>query len=515
MDDLYVRDASEEEMLVAPDVDGLTEEEARRFKEILSRFIASYKGKNPDVSVEDWLTAQFQAEMPDISEKEARKLSRETVASVEMYDKNLADLKAASVKGHSAERWMADKLQEASTGMAVAEYGQKLAVADQAIHTANEQMLRTVLRADGEISQALNLDGFMAEQIHVNRFNEMAALKGEPYRAEVCVPDGTYGKNSFDVVIKDTRTGKIVHQYQMKYGADAKTTIQMIKRGDYRNQILVVPPDQVAEVQAAFPGKTVVPIIGGGDIPVSSEALTKETVKEAAERLRREGTIPKDSWNSYNTRELALHLGKNAVTAGMQAAVIGTGFSLAAKIFSGEEIDADEAIQTALATGADAGVKSAATGALVVASSEGGPLQTIVPSGTAVGTLANIVCVAVENVKILGKVATGDLTMAEGLDQMGQTTTSMCCGLACAPGAALFGAAALSWVPIAGPIIGGLVGGTLGYMGGSKFGETVFRGAKKVVKTGVGLVKRAASGIRHAASRVAEGVKNLFSSFFW
>ncbi len=512
MEEVHIRDASEEsEKLIAPELEGLTEEEARRFKEIFKRFIASYKQKAPDVSIEDWLTGQFRAEMPDISEDEAKKLSRETVASVEEYDKRLADLKAATEKGHSKERWVADKLQEASAGMAVAEYGQKLAVVDQTLQTANEQMLRTVLRTDGEISQALNLEGFIAEQAHVNSFNEAAALRGEPFRAEVCVPDGTYDKNSFDVVIKDVRTGKIVHQYQMKYGADAKATIQLLKRGNYNNQIIVVPPEQVAEVQAAFPGKTVVSKIGLEEIKLFSKDFSKETVNAYKERVQAKGEIPADSWNSYNTRELALHLGKNAVAAGMQAAVIGTGFSLAAKVFSGDEIDENEVLQTALATGADAGVKSAATGAMVVASGEGGPLKAVIPKGTPISTIANIACVAVENVKILGKVATGDLTMTEGLELMGQTSTAMYCGLSCAPFGAAVGSLALSFIPIVGPIVGGLVGGSLAYTAGSKFGETVFNGVKTIAKAGVGLVKKAASGVRRVFSGIANGIRSILS----
>lgn len=513
MDELHVKDASEQEEqeLFTPEVEGLTEDEARKFKEIFARFLVSYKQKAPDVSLEDWLTGQFQVEMPGIGQEEARKLSQETIASVETYDKDLADLRAAAEKGIGKEKWMADRLQEASTGMAVAEYGEWLSAVEGQLQIGNEAMRKATLRMDGEVSQALNLDGFIAEQAHVNRFNAMAALKGEPYRAEVCVPDGAYGKNSFDVVIKDTRSKKIVHQYQMKYGADAQTTIQMIKRGNYNNQILVVPVDQVAEVQAAFPGKTVVPVIGGKDIPVSSAELTKEEVKALQKEAQEKGLISSDSlWNTYNTKEKALYLGKNAAIAGLQGAVIGTGFSLAAKAFAGEEIEPDEVIQTALETGADAGIKSAAAGTLVVASSEGGPLCGIIPNGTTVGTIANIACVAVENIKILGKIAVGDLTLAEGLDQMGQTSTAMYCGLTCMAGGAATGAAALSWIPVVGPVVGGLAGGVLGYMGGSAFGETIYNGAKKMVKAGATLAKKAADGIRNVASGIKDFITDLW-----
>ncbi len=47
-----------------------------------------------------------------------------------------------------------------------------------------------------------NLDGFIAEQELVNSFNNSAVLEGSKYRAEALTPD-VYGKNSFDIVIKD------------------------------------------------------------------------------------------------------------------------------------------------------------------------------------------------------------------------------------------------------------------------------------------------------------------------
>ena len=90
----------------------------------------------------------------------------------------------------------------------------------------------------------------------------------------------TYGLNSFDTVIKDIHTGKIVHQYQFKFGKDAKTTIGLLKSGNYNNQRYVVPADQVAEIKKAFPNKSVEAYMGGTDrVPTKSGSLTKEEAK--------------------------------------------------------------------------------------------------------------------------------------------------------------------------------------------------------------------------------------------
>lgn len=73
--------------------------------------------------------------------------------------------------------------------------------------------------------------------------------------------------------------------------------------------------------------------------------------------------MPRNDWNSFNTKELALNIGKNAGLAGLNAAIITTGFDLVAKKVQGEQIDADTTIETALKTVASkvwSGVKKVA-----------------------------------------------------------------------------------------------------------------------------------------------------------
>ncbi len=83
-----------------------------------------------------------------------------------------------------------------------------------------------------------------------------------------------------------------------------------------------------------------------------------------------------------------------------------------------------------------------------------------------------IVCAGIENIKIMTKVAKGELTVSEGMEEMGSTTVAMYAGL---KGAVLFSA-----IPVVGPVIGGLVGGMIGYAAGSKVGRAVVKGARKI-----------------------------------
>lgn len=463
-------------------VDGFGIQEARYLRKLLSRFMKEYGKKPVGQSDEEWLKLRFMAEIPELSEEEAAVLSNETVTAVHEYDNNLSSLHQARAKGKTAEEWFAEKSMEAASGLPVIQFGKELSKLDAALKDANTEMFYTVVTKDYRTSQALNLDGFIAEQQHVNTFNLAAKASDSLYRAEVCKPmEGhTYGKNSFDVVIKDQQN-RIVHQYQFKYGADADATIAMIKRGNYNNQTLVVPPEQVEAVQAAFPGKTVVSQIGGTEkVPIASQPLSKAEAKALQEDTQKNNEFPEVDWSAYDSRMLAKHIGKRAAFAGLQGAAIATGFHLAAKLVVDEPIDAEEVVTTALKTGADSGIKSAVAGAVKVASERG--ILKIIPKKTSMGTIANIVCVAIENIKILTRVANGEITMREALDLMGCNTVAMSFGLKWGAAGMGVGAFALGWIPFVGPVVGSFVGGVVGYMAGSKVGETIFTAAKKLVE---------------------------------
>lgn len=493
-------------------VEGLSEEEAKEVGKIIRRFTESYLHKEDSISDKLWLKDKFKEELPNLSDEEADKLSEDTINTITEFDTNLKSINDSCENGISKEAWFQKKVEEASIGMSINDYGNYLNRIDTAITNGNAQMIRTVTTQAGEISKCVNLDGFIAEQAHVNEFNIKASLEKSNFRAEVCVPEQgqTYGLNSFDTVIKDINTGKIVHQYQFKFGKDAKATIRLLKDGNYNNQRFVVPAEQVEEVRKAFPGKSVEAFIGGTNkVNIKSQGLTKQQVKELQLDTQNKTVIPTKEWNNYNTKELAMNLGKNAGIVGLQSAAITTGFSLATKVISGEQIEGSEVIETALYSGADAGIKAAAAGAIKVSSEKG--IINIIPKETPAGVIANIACVGIENAKILAKVATGELSMTEALDKMGRTTTSMAYGLGWGATGSAIGATAFSWIPIAGPIVGGLTGGMIGYMAGSKFGSTVYSGAKKVANTAKSAAKSAWNGIKSVGRSIVSGIKSLFS----
>lgn len=490
-------------------LDGFGPDEARELKQTLVRFLHACGEKPAEVSEEDWLCHRLSSELPDLDTDEARHISRTTIATIQEYDKNLASLRSARAHGVTTEEWFAEQSQKASSGVSAIEFGQRMEELGSVLSEANAQLYRVATTQGGAISQQLNLDGFLAEQQAVNSFNTAAKLDGSPFHAEVCVPKPgeTYGKNSFDAVIKNA-DGRIVHQYQFKYGKDAETTIQMIKRGNYNNQTLVVPPEQVEEVQAAFPGKTVVSQIGGTDkVPTSSVPFSKDDIKGMQEEIQRTGKVPELDWNALDNQMLAKYVGRQAMTVGIQGAALGAGFSLAARLMSDEPVEVEDVVADALRTGVDTSVKAATAGAITVAAKKGA-LGVLAPVASAM-PIANLACVAVENVKTLVRAAENDLTPGEALDEMGCNTTAMYCGMSCAAKGAAIGASALGAIPVVGPIVGGLAGGVIGYTAGSGVGQKVYHAAKTVVKTAAKVAKKVVEGAKQFFGGLLQGAASL------
>lgn len=515
MNDIKVMNASSEEIESNFNMEDLSEIEVKRLSGIMKKFMKSYREKEECISDEMWLYEKLKAELPEKADDEVHKMSKEIIESVSEFDTNLSELNEACDSGIDKVSWFANKVADASTGVSVIEFGNYLNGIDNSITNANAQMMRTVTTNAGEISQCMNLDGFIAEQHAVNTFNMHSQLEGSKYVAEVLVPEPgqTYGLNSFDTVIKDSTTGKIVHQYQFKFGKDAKATIDLLRDGNYNNQRFVVPADQVEEIRKAFPGKSVEAYMGGTDtVSIKSGALTKEEAKNLQLNTQEKGVLPSNDWNTYNTKELAINIGKNAGMVGLQSALIVTGFDLVAKTVKGEHINGDETIELALRTGADSGIKVAMAGALKVGSEKG--IIAIIPKGTPVGIIANIACLGIENAKILAKVASGELTMTQALDRMGRTSTAMIYGLGWGATGMAIGAAALAWIPIVGPVVGGIVGGMVGYMAGSQFGSAVYTGLKKVGSVVKSAAKSVWSGVKSVGSKIGSGLRSLGRRIF-
>ena len=484
-------------LLEEPVIQGLTKEECEALKPIVKDFVKTY-AENKDMSVDHWLTPKLQVYFPEKSPEEIRGMTEEIVDALKVSEEKKASLTKAVKRGRTKESWFASEVEKATSGMSMDGVKSYLQDLDNAVEKANQVFLKETIHTNaGTVNQSYNLDGFIAEQYHAQSFNL------SPYRAKVLQPDGKgYSKNGVDIVIIDIRTGKIVKRYQAKYYKNAKATAEVFKKNHYPGQQKLVPSDQINDID-----------VKATDVIESPDGIKSNPLaKSRAEQMRDEAQS--GNWENLNIGEcqikyLAQGIGRQAGYAAVQGAVIGAGLDLAQKVWDGEEIKGEEVVETALKSGADFGVKSAAAGAIKVGVEK--DIIKVIPKGTPLSTISNIAFVAVENIKVLGKVATGDLTATEGLEKMGQTTVSATAGLvAMGKGAAIGGAVGTFLGPV-GTAVGSFIGGSIGYMAGSKFGKAVFEGAKKIVKRGKEFIKNTLEGVKNLGSSILSGIRSLLS----
>ncbi len=502
-----------------------TEEEGKALRDVTLRFLDAY-AKKGEVDDKVWLEETLHQEMPEKSKEETDEMAEDILSRISIFDQNMESLNEATARGETKESWAARTLMDSARGKNIQQFGDYLHGVDQALAEGNEAMRRVILTKSGAVSGNPNLDGFIAEQQHVNTFNAKAALENRGYRAEVLSPGPgeTYGKNSVDVQIREIHReasfkggravtkqvkGKTLERYQLKYGKDAKASANMVKHGDYRNQQVTVPKGQASEAGRRVGGnKTVKDHIGGTDkVETASNPYSKKQAQRARDAVQQKGKLPKkQTWNSFNTKTVALNIGKQAAYVGMQGAAMGAGIEMASQLMKGQKIDGEKVVETALKTGADAGVKAAAAGALKVAVERG-----IVPFLSKSSPVTEIACAAVEGVKVL---ADDSLTVTQKMDGVAKASVATYTGLTVAGEGAAIGAAALSFIPVVGTAVGGFLGGIVGYAAGSTVGQKLYQGAKKVASAAVSVVKSAARAVTSAVSTVASGIGSVVSGIF-
>ena len=143
-------------------IEGLTEKEAAEYKQILGRFLESYKKSDGEQQEFQWLKEQLREELPEKTDQEIEEIKTEIVTSIQEYDNNLKDLNENLDKGKTKESWFAETVMNGSSIAATAEYGQYLQLVSETIENANELMIDTVMTNKYEFSQCKNLDGFIA-----------------------------------------------------------------------------------------------------------------------------------------------------------------------------------------------------------------------------------------------------------------------------------------------------------------------------------------------------------------
>lgn len=463
---------------------------------LVTDFVGDYE-LHQDEPVEDWLTKKMQKELPERNTDEVARMAKEIVESLRTYEEKKASLEQSLEMGRSKESWFSNEVLKATSSASTLETQFYLSSLDNAIGEANELMKSAITTKAGEINQSPCLDGNIAEEYHAQTFNLNAEARGSRYRARTLRSNG---KNTVDIVIDDLDGNKCVRRYQSKYYKKATETEGAFSEGSYNGQQSLVPSDQKPSINRKCTDH----------IEAPDGTCSNKLTKGEAQRLKEDaqsGNWKDYDWNNYKAADLAKGIGRQAGQAALMGAAIGAGTEIVGKLIKGEEIEVKEVAKKAIVSGADFGVKAAAAGAIKVGAEKG--LLKMIPKGTPVATIANVVFVGVEDAKILYKMANGELTGKEGLRQIETTTVSAACGLACMAKGASVGAALGTILGPVGTAIGGFIGGTVGYMAGSAAGSAIVDVSRKIRHTAVKAVKAVAKGVASVAKSIFRGIGNL------
>lgn len=434
-------------------------------------FIKDYNHQTAD-SVQEKLVITMHKYLPEHSEDVIRGYSKEIVDTLTLAESKRNDLNEKVKQGKSREQWFYETTKSAASYMTGQQSTQYLGEIDSAIKNANESFAKAMLRNDGGINGNPNLDGIIAEHFHKNTYNINAAVKGTNSKAEIPkASEHGYGKNSVDVKIGKTH-------YQMKYGKNANETIKMIKEGNYSGQVLIVPADQVEEVQKAFPNRRVQSILDQDG--ATSNELTKAQAKKLQQEVQDGNFENVFDWNVIKNKDIVRGIGKNAGKAGLMGFAMSAGFEIINQVRSDEDADLSEIVKKGIEGGADFGLKTAISGAVKVASEKG--ILSIIPKGTPAANIANVVHIAVENVKTIAKCVSGKISITEAKDEIANTTISTTAAIATSTGIGKVGAAIGSVIGPVGSVVGGVVGGFVGYAIGSSLGSKIYEKGKEIAR---------------------------------
>lgn len=475
------------------------------FNPLFKDFLQSYLEKDAGISDKDWLKEKLKQESLNLTDEALEQLSSELAGGVVSFNETLASIDNGRKQGQNTEAWLATKAEESTKNVTVDE----LQAVEGFLQGSNDRLLRSLKAAEQVKSIAKTSVEVVAEQILLDDFNRSSADSNARYEAAIdeASANSVYGRNLFDLVVKDKFTGKPLEHYQVMFGKTVQETIDMIAAADTAGQKFIVPKEMVEEVQKALPGKAVLDRLGGSKlINLASNPLSSKIIEKCLT-----GELPSviNQISSADSGTLIKSIANNAVASG----VLSSGMLDGLEKVVGKKVINDfggrELLEQALLSGNTEGIKVAASGALATCVNKG--LVKALPANTPGIVVSGLASAGIENIKVLSQVASGKMTMPEALNRMGDMNLAMAYEFVWGKYAKKVAALALNYIPVVGPIVSTLVSaGTLPLVG-EKVRSLVFQGLKKVVPVVKTVAKKAYNTVKSVCSKVKNFVCNLFS----
>lgn len=475
------------------------------FNPIFKDFLQSYLEKDVGTSDKDWLKNKLKQESLNLTDEALDQLSSELAGGVVSFNETLASIDNSRKQGQKAEAWLATKAEESTKNVTVDE----LQAVEGFLQGSNDRLLRSLKVAEQVKSIAKTSVEVVAEQILLDDFNRSSADSNARYEAAIdeASANSVYGRNFFDLVVKDKFTGKPLEHYQVMFGKTVQETIDMIAAADTAGQKFIVPKEMVEEVQKALPGRAVLDRLGGSKlINLASNPLSSKIIEKCLT-----GELPSviNQISSADSGTLIKSIANNAVASG----VLSSGMLDGLEKVVGKKVINDfggrELLEQALLSGNTEGIKVAASGALATCVNKG--LVKALSANTPGIVVSGLASAGIENIKVLSQVASGKMTMPEALNRMGDMNLAMAYEFVWGKYAKKVAALALNYIPVVGPIVSTLVSaGTLPLVG-EKVRSLVFQGLKKVVPVVKTVARKAYNTVKSVCSKVKNFVCNFLS----
>ncbi len=132
-------------------IEGFDEEKAtREVGPIFGRFYKSYATKPQELGIQEWLFARLKEELPNREDSYIERVSNDIVDGVRNFDEDLKSLDASCERGLSKEQWLANSLEQSSSGLDRNEYGNYLAEVDKNLALNNAMAMKAITAKAGE-----------------------------------------------------------------------------------------------------------------------------------------------------------------------------------------------------------------------------------------------------------------------------------------------------------------------------------------------------------------------------
>ena len=437
----------------------------RKTEEIIKKFLKSYAENEKSQDKKDlktWLISELQNELANKKAEDIEKIATELISGIEVYyqkKKEVEKYQSVGITngdyvGNEILEKVAEEIEEAEivdtkeviedmkeVSNILSNYNEAMIyetaaikepqlvanilsansvnnyvdTINTAIDNANKTLMESVTTKTGMINQNPNLDGFIFEEYHAGTFNVDAAVKQKTYHAEALKPElgETYGKNSIDLVIEDTR--KVIKKYQAKAYKNANETARAFndKNGyKYVGQVKLVPTEQTSEIANS------VDKIKYNN--VKSKGITKAEIKEIQNDLQTRNkkadiiNFKKD----VNTISISKEIGKQAMLNGTMGLGIGMATNIGINLITGKEVEVEEVIEAGIKTGTFMGMATAVAGAIRVAV-EKKVIPTIFSRVLTNNTIGIIAAVSMDIIGITFKLGSGEITLSKAVKDIG------------------------------------------------------------------------------------------------